>query len=157
MSPDIWTLLSELPPAAFLRGSSLVYLLVNAAHIASLGLLIGTIVSLDLRVLGLCRGVPLQAIGPFLSRMAGWGLGLAILTGLWLFSVNAPTYVDNLAFRWKLVLIGLGLVNVVMTHARRDWRSPSDAEVTPALRVHAGLSLAIWLGVVLAGRWIGFM
>lgn len=157
MGASFWSLLSGLPPAAFLRDAWLAYLLVNAAHIAALGVLLGAIVALDLRLLGVFRSVPLQAVGPFLSRIAGGGLGLAILTGLWLFSVDAPGYVDNPVFRVKLALIGLGLLNVYLAHARLDWQALAHAEVSPLVRVHAVLSLGLWLGAVVAGRWIGFL
>jgi hypothetical protein len=69
------------------------------------GLLIGGILPLDLRLAGLLRGVPLAAIGPFLSRSAAIGLGLAIVTGLWLFTVKPREYLANDAFLWKMALL----------------------------------------------------
>lgn len=157
MAAEFWQWLAQLAPATWLQRSALAYLVVNAAHIAALAVLIGTIVTLDLRLLGLNRQVPLPVIAPFLSRMAGWGLGFAVLSGIWLFLVNAPIYVENVAFRLKLALIGAGLLNVLLLHRRRDWRRLADGPASFALRVHAALSLALWLGVLLAGRWIGFI
>ena len=156
--PELWATLSALPPAVFLQRSSVAYLLVNAAHIASLAMLVGTMVSLDLRLLGAFRTVPLAVIGPFLSRMAAGGLILAVLTGAWLFSVNATEYVSNTAFLAKLCLVGLGVLNAVWLHTRGNWALALDkGQASPAVRLHAALSLGVWLGAVVAGRWIGFL
>lgn len=146
------------PHAVLLQRSGTLYLFVNAAHIACMGLLIGAIVSLDLRMLGGFRTVPFPVIGPFLSRMAGGGLVLAMLTGFWLFSVKPTEYAANPAFLIKLGVIGLGLVNALWLHAGRHWpKALSDTPMPRAARAHAVASLLIWLGAVLAGRWIGFL
>ncbi|WP_211266629.1 hypothetical protein [Halotalea alkalilenta] len=81
------------------------YMLVNAAHILSIGLLVGTILPLDLRLLGLFKRTPLQLLGPFLSRTAATGAVLAILTGMLLFTVRASEYVANPAFLTKMGLL----------------------------------------------------
>ena len=81
-----------------LQRSGTAYLLVNAAHIVAIGMLFGTIVSLDLRLLGAFQTLPLAVLGPFLSRMAGCGLALAVLTGFCLFSVRPLEYTANPAF-----------------------------------------------------------
>ena len=75
------TWLASWPGAVLLQRSGTAYLLVNAAHILGVGLLVGAILPLDLRLLGFFRGVPLQVVGPFLSRAAATGLVLALATG----------------------------------------------------------------------------
>ncbi|MFW7340913.1 DUF6644 family protein [Pollutimonas sp. H1-120] len=150
--------LENLTPAVWLRHSEMAYLLVNAAHIASLGMLVGTIVSLDLLLLGIYRGPPLNQIAPFLSRMAATGLALAIATGLWLFSVKATEYAGNPAFLAKICLVILGAANALWLHASKYWREGLEFPRMPTpVRAHAAASLLIWLGAVVAGRWIGFL
>nr|MBF0682678.1 DUF2214 domain-containing protein [Pseudomonas sp.] len=150
--------LGSLPLAVLLQRSGTLYLLVNAAHIAALGLLIGAIVPLDLRMLGAFRTVPLTALAPFLSRMAAGGLALAVLTGGWLFTVNPVEYAANPAFLTKLALVGLGALNAWWLHAGRHWRGVIDGDPVHAVaRMHALLSILLWLGAVVAGRWIGFL
>jgi succinate dehydrogenase hydrophobic anchor subunit len=150
--------LGGLPFALLLQRSGTLYLLVNAAHIAGLGLLVGTIVSLDLRMLGAFRAVPLAVLAPFLSRMAASGLALAILTGFLLFCVRPVEYAANPAFLAKLALVLLGILNALWLHAGHHWRGVlSDARVSSAARLHALASLMLWLGAVVAGRWIGFL
>jgi hypothetical protein len=142
------------PGATWLQQSATAWLFVNAAHIVGIGLLLGSIMPLDLRLLGAFRRYPVDMLGPFLVRVAATGLALAALTGLWLFSVNPGEYLANDAFRWKAALLALALVNVVIQHrgaGMREWR------ITAAMRVSAALSLGLWLSVVVAGRWIGFL
>jgi hypothetical protein len=146
------------PGAVLLQRSGTTYLFVNAAHIASIGLLIGGILPLDLRLAGLIRGVPLAVIAPFLSRSAAIGLGLAIVTGLWLFSVKPREYLANTAFLWKMALLALGLVNIAVQHRNRHFRLALDGgTVHPSVRLVAGCSAILWLSVLVAGRWVGFL
>jgi hypothetical protein len=84
--------ISDLPLAAALRDSAIAYPLVNAAHIAAFGLLLGAIATLDLRLLGAFRAAPLGALGPPLWRVAAGGLAAAAVTGLLLFSTRAVAY-----------------------------------------------------------------
>jgi hypothetical protein len=142
------------PGAVWLRQSATAYLFVNAAHILGIGLLLGSIVPLDLRLLGLFRRFPVDVLRSFLVRNAAAGLTLAIVTGSWLFSVKPAEYFANEAFRWKVVLLTTAIVNVVFQH----WGANVGAfEVTRATRVRAALSLSLWVSALIAGRWIGFL
>ncbi|NYT44551.1 DUF2214 domain-containing protein [Alcaligenaceae bacterium] len=151
--------LASLPPAVLLQGSGTAYLFVNAAHILFLGVLVGSIVALDLRVLGLGRDIPLSAIAPYLSRVAAGGLALAIFTGFWLFITQPEEYVTSAAFLVKIALVLLGVLNALWLHASTAWRQAllPDARTPRAARLHAVASLFIWLSAVLAGRWIAFL
>ena len=150
-----WIEASSLAQA--LRGSGTLYMVLNAAHILAFGLLLGAILPLDLRMLGVLPGPSLTVIGPFLSRMAGFGLALAMLTGFCLWSVDAVEYLDNPAFRWKLVLLMVGIGNVALLH-RLGWRRVvTTGTVDATTRGLAAISALIWMSVLLAGRWIGFL
>lgn len=140
------------PGAAWLRQSSTAYLFVNATHILGIGVLLGGILPLDLRLLGFFRRFPVEVLGPFLSRSAGVGLGLAIVTGLWLFSVKPAEYLANDAFRVKLVLLVIALGNVAFLRMSKDAFQPSTRT-----RIAAALSLGLWVSVLVAGRWTGFL
>lgn len=141
------------PGAVWLQQSATAYLFVNAAHILGIGLLLGSILPLDLRLLGFFRRFPIDVLYPFLMRGASTGLALAAATGLWLFSVKPTEYFENDAFRWKLALLAIASVNV----AAQQWRNRIKLELTAGTRVSSALSLASWLSVLVAGRWIGFL
>ena len=144
--------ISAWPGASWLQQSATAYLFVNAAHILGIAVLLGAILPLDLRLLGFFRRFPIEVLGPFLVRCAAAGLSLALLAGAWLFSVKPEEYLANTAFRWKLVLLALVLVNAGFQH-----RGAGFLAMSAVVRVRAGLSLCLWISVLVAGRWIGFV
>ena len=150
--------LEAMPPSTWLRRSGTLYLLVNAAHIGAIGLLIGSIVPLDLRLLGVIRSPHLAVLAPVLARTAAAGLGLALLTGALLFSVRPQEYLQNPAFVVKMGLLLAGALNAWLVHRGRAWTGVLDGG-SPAggLRLQAGASMLLWLGCLVAGRWIGFL
>ncbi|MBY4607909.1 DUF2214 domain-containing protein [Rhizobium sp. 9T] len=150
--------LSATMPAVALRRSATLYMFVNAGHILAIGLLVGAILPLDLRLAGFFRKVPAEIIAPFLSRAAGVGLAAAVVTGFCLFSVRAVEYAANPAFLTKLALIGLGLLNLLAVHLGQGWKTlMTTGLIRPGLRFSAALSAATWTAALLAGRWIGFL
>lgn len=149
--------LGDWPGARALRASWIAYLLVNAAHILGVALLLGAILVLDLRLLGAFGSVPLAVMGPLQLRVAAFGLGLAVLTGAWLFSTRPTDYAANPAFQIKLALLAAALANIGLQHANaRFRRAMTGAPVTPAVRACAAASLVLWIALLVAGRWIGF-
>ncbi|WP_207540884.1 DUF6644 family protein [Sabulicella rubraurantiaca] len=157
MEPLLQTL-EAWPVAAALRRSEVLYLLVNAAHILGIGLLIGAIATLDLRVLGVFHHAPLSALGPPLVRVAAAGLGLALATGSLLFSVRPADYAANPAFLTKLGLVLAGLLNVLALHLNPGWgRALTGEGIGMTVRLAATLSLLVWVSALLAGRWIAFL
>lgn len=146
------------PLAAALRDSAVAYILVNAVHIAAIGLLLGAIVTLDLRLLGLFRASPISQLEPPLVRIAGAGLLVAVITGFLLFSTRPAAYLENPAFLTKLALVAVGLANVVALRLNPRWLARSDEREAPlSVRVSAIVSMVAWLGAILAGRWIAFL
>ena len=150
--------LAAWPVAGFFRGSTVAYATLNAAHIVSIGLIVGSIATLDLRVLGLFRAFPLGLLAPPLSRVAAAGVLLAATTGFLLFSARPLAYAANPAFLTKISLVAIGVLNALLLRANSNWRlALSGGEILTSVRLHAILSLLIWAGAVLAGRWIGFL
>lgn len=147
-----------LPLATLLRGSGTAYLLVNATHILGIALLIGSILPLDLRLAGAFSRTPLPVIAPLLRGTALVGLTLAVLTGFALFTANPVEYAGNPAFRIKLALLAAALVNAALVTRGRGWAQVlSGASPPTALRLMAMLSALLWISILLAGRWIGFL
>lgn len=150
--------LARWPGATWLQGSGTAYLLVNAAHILGVGLLIGGILTLDVHLIGLLRSAHLAIVGPLLQRLAATGLTLAVMTGLWLFTVKPAEYVGNAAFLVKLGLIALALGNIALQHANPRLRAALAGEpIAASVRLLATASALLWLSVLVAGRWIGFV
>lgn len=134
---------------------------IETAHLLALTLVIGSIAMLDLRLLGVstrdCGVVQLA------SETLPWTWGAfiaAAITGALMFASAATRYYDNIPFRIKILLLVLAGLNMVVFHLTA-WRGAhgwDTALPTPiAARVAASLSLLFWIGVVVAGRWIGFV
>ena len=144
-------------PAEYLRASRYAYPLVNAAHIMALATLFGSILALDLRLLGLFRTVPVAPLARTLPRVSAAGLGLAILTGLALFSVQPFDYLAHPVFPVKLALIALGAANALLLHRTVEWHRVTASGAVPGrARAAAALSLLAWSGAIIAGRWLAF-
>ncbi|MCQ4261048.1 DUF2214 domain-containing protein [Stutzerimonas stutzeri] len=134
------------------------YLVVNAAHILGTGLLLGAILPLDLLLLRSTRGRDLVVLGPFLVRAAAAGATLAVLTGLWLFSVKPVEYAENPAFLCKAALLVLAVCNIALQHrGERFDTALRSGQPTVQVRVLAAASAILWLSILVAGRWIGFV
>ncbi|WP_145959033.1 hypothetical protein [Sphingobium sp. SCG-1] len=82
---DVWVALATSEVASALRLSRWGYAAVNATHIAALGLLFGSVVTLDLRLLGLWRSTVLADLARPLVPIAAVGLIIAVASGLLLF------------------------------------------------------------------------
>jgi len=146
------------PLAEGLRQTVVAYALVNAAHILGLALLIGAIATLDLRLLGAFRAAPVPVLAAPLTKVAATGLLLALGTGVLLFSVRPLEYAQNPAFLTKLALVTAGVINALVLRAGPDWRlTLAGGTPTARVRIGAALSLLIWTGAIVSGRWIGFL
>ncbi len=143
----------QLAPARLLRSSFVAYPLVNALHIAAIGTLFAGVLLMDLAVLGAIRSIARERLLALLRPMAFGAFALAGVSGLVLFSIQATAYAQNPAFLTKLGLIALALLNFrAFTALDRKASAP-----TPALRLCALASILLWSGVLVAGRFIGFV
>ena len=146
--------------ATALRNSIWSYPLVNTAHIVGVALLIGSVVPLDLRLLGMWGSVPLAPLWTVLTRTAGIGLVAAILFGTLLFITRATEYVASNLFIAKMFLVLLGTANTLMlrmpSQAQESHIASTRAKPSTRLRVAAGISLAAWLSALTLGRLIGY-
>ena len=140
--------------AQALRVSRWGYAAVNAAHIFGIALLVGSVVPLNLRLLGLWRGVPLPSLARVLAPVAGAGLVLAVAMGALLFAVRAREYASLGVLQLKLVLIAAALLSALL--AVRAYGPTLAAGGGSRLKAHATVSLACWLGALVCGRLIAF-
>lgn len=140
------TLLEQAPLITWLRGNLLGYVALNAAHVLALGMFMGAVVSLDLGILKVPGFRWSATVAGPLRRMAIATLLCAVLTGLLLFPVRPTDYLGNGAFLAKLAVLLLAGANALLFHF---------VAATPVRFVQAGLSLVLWIGVLLAGRLIG--
>ena len=142
-----------------LRASVWLYPLVNTGHVVGIALLFGAIVPLDLRLLGAFRSVPLEPLVATGVPVAITGLLLALSTGALLFATRPLDYVVEPLFALKLALLGAAVLNALWLRLDPQWRHLGAAFSVPPRRrwrLHGALSVLLWLGVITAGRLIGY-
>lgn len=136
-----------------LRGAVWLYPLVNLGHVLGIALLFGAMTMLDLRLLGVWRTVPRDALARPAVPVAAAGFALAVATGVPMLSVKAGEYAANPWLWWKFAAIGCAGLNALLLHRSRAWRSGgAGARVAWA----GAASLLCWLGAVAAGRMIAY-
>ena len=140
-----------------MRSSPALYPAVEILHILGFVVLVGSILALDLRVLGLGATIPIQPMAQLLLPLSRFGFMLAISMGFLLFSADAAHVVRNPAFQTKLLLIAAALVNIVIAHVG-PWRHIAlwPAEASGGARITALVSLLLWPSAVCAGRLIAY-
>lgn len=149
----IFAALEQAAPVVALRESTLAYPLVNAVHIIGIALLFGSIVALDLRLLGWRQDAgPAEALTRLLVPVAITGLLIAIPAGLLMFATDARAYAASSLFQAKLAVIALAIVNALWLRATARRRP------TPRLRAAftAAASILLWLGAIVLGRLVGY-
>ena len=125
------------------------YGVVNLGHILGISTLFGSLLILDLHLLGLWRRVPLAALSRATVPVAQVGFTLAAVSGICMVSTNGTEYIGNPFLLIKFPAIGLGLINVGVLSRLPAWRARDQRELTHAehrhLAIAGGLSLACWL------------
>ena len=146
--------------ATSLRGSLYYFPFIESVHVMALALVFGTILVVDLRALGVAStNRSFTRVSTELLRITWCAFAISALTGSLMFVTNARVYAHNTAFQVKMVLLALAGLNMAVFHltAGRHVATWDQAPKAPkAGRITAGASLALWLGIILAGRVIGF-
>jgi uncharacterized protein DUF6644 len=158
---DFFSRLESSVLGQLMRGSGVwTYGIVNLIHILGVSALFGSVLVLDLRLLGVWRMVPLVTVASTTVPIARVGFAVAAMSGVGLLVTKATEYVGNPFLLIKFPAIAIALVNVVVIARLPGWRAravrdPSDRE-RRQLAVAGGVSLLSWLTAVAAGRLIGY-
>ena len=133
---------------------------VEAIHVMAIALVFGTILIVDLRLLGLFDvRRAFSRVSDELLRVTWVAFVVATITGVLMFTANASTYYVNTAFRWKMVALVAAGVNMAVFQFVTARTVPAwDKGVQPPLAARAAgaISILIWTSVIFLGRWIGF-
>lgn len=136
--------------SSFLVGAGL-----QIVHIAGILLLLGSVLLISLRLLGVVlRDQPVTLVSGNVSRFIWIGLALLVASGFLMFITMPLRYVQNTPFLFKMgVLVGAVLLQLLLFRrvAAQDAPSPVLARST------AIVTLVFWMTVAWAGRFIGFV
>lgn len=126
--------------AQFARGSTWFYPAMASLHLLGAATLFGSIALLDLRLMGVARGLSIDALEPLAVRMALAGAAICVLSGAPMFAAGAVGLAKNPAFLLKIACVVAAGINAGLRRAR--WAA--DAR-------HGAVSLACWIVVLIAG------
>jgi hypothetical protein len=142
------------------RENDVLFPLIESIHVLAISLVVGSILAVDLRLLGLAwtsRSVSRVTRG--ILPLTWCAFAVAVGSGGLLFISNATKYLGNGFFVAKMLIIGAAGINMAVFHivsARDLPRWDNDARLPLRARLAGGLSLLLWVAVVACGRWIGF-
>lgn len=125
-------------------------------HAIGMGFAVGISAAMDLRILGVARGVPLAEMRRLLPFL--WvGFWLNAASGL-LLLIGYPTKaLTNPVFYLKLILIAVAMTLVVrISRQASDHPNAAASEFPAPLRRLAVISLVCWAGAITAGRLLAY-
>lgn len=137
------------------------YAIVNLTHILAVSTLFGSVLVLDLRLLGVwSRRVRIADLSSAIMPAAMTGFVIAVCTGAAMLATKATAYADNPFLLIKFPAIAVGVINAAVLNTRPAWRELHVRALTPReqrqLAVFGGVSLIAWLTAVACGRMIGY-
>ncbi|PYS26477.1 MAG: hypothetical protein DMG11_19785 [Acidobacteria bacterium] len=142
-------------------GFNQTWALIQTLHLAAMSVLVASITTFDLRLLGLAmKRVSVSRLADRLLPATWSAFAVMMATGGLMFAGQAPKYCVNWIFLTKVVLIVLAGLNMAIFHFT-VYRSVSKWDETATTPLSAKLvgtfSVLLWASVVVAGRWIGFI
>lgn len=146
--------------ATWLRSSAWGYPAVESLHLLGLALLIGSAVAFDMRLLGVAPPLPVHLVARFLLPLARVGFGVAVISGVVLFAMQARTFAVLPLFFVKMATIAVAVTNTLIFH--RGIFSSVDAwtdAVRPPRQARraAVVSLVCWALALVCGRFLAYV
>jgi hypothetical protein len=139
-----------------LRDSYWLFPAVESVHLLGLAVIGGAVLLVDMRMLGVgLTHTPIATLWRDVRPYLRWSLIVMLLTGYALFASEATKCYDHDAFWFKMGSLLLAILFTYIVKAKVA--SQEDGKVSPgALKAVAIVSILLWTGVGIGGRWIGF-
>jgi hypothetical protein len=146
----------QTPVGETIRDSTWLFPVIEAIHLLGLGLTVGAVLLVDLRLLG--TGLNRQPVSQLAAAAQPWllgGLALMVASGFPLFLSEAMKCYYSIPFWIKMTCLLLA-VFFTFTIRRRVTQTDAISDRPLLGRFTALISLSLWFGVAWGGRWIGF-
>ena len=142
---------------AGVRNSAWLFPCIEIFHLLALGILGGTVLLVNARLLGLrFTGEPVAELAKDVQPWMYISLAVVLVSGFFLFSSESLKMYDNPAFRIKMVSLVLAILFSFTLH-RRVTRLDESHLAGAWPKWAAVISLVLWTSVGLAGRAIGYV
>jgi hypothetical protein len=150
--------LNDWPVTDVLREGEWQFGAVETMHILGLGFSVGTVMWLDFRLLG--WAMRKEPVADVIDRFEPWAIGgfaVMFLSGILLVLAEPLKVYQVFAFRLKVIMLFLACLNVLYFHKRvahniDHW----DQSMPWRAKMVAIVSLVLWMGIIIAGRWTAY-
>ena len=156
MTHEILKWLHDTPLGEVTRANSWLFTAGLVVHFIGLCLLMGVMLVVDLRLLGVGKRAPIGAVLSLLP-LAVFGFALNLSSGIMFFCFDAFGFWANPAFKVKFVLLTLAGVNALwftLVEHRKLAATAPGATTDVATKISAAASLILWFAIILFGRLI---
>ncbi len=145
----------------FIRESDTAFPWLECAHVIAISMVFGMVLYIDLRLMNLAsRRQSVSSMLKMLLPITFGSFGLAALTGGLLFLCQPDKYLFLAAFQLKMLFIALAALNTGYFHywVKDNIAQWDNAATLPAsVRFSGAISIVLWISVLFAGRFMGFM
>lgn len=147
------------PVSKALFGMSWLWPLCESLHFIGLCMLIGGAGLLDLRLMGMFRGIPIRHI----KALMPWALGGFLInaaTGTLFLIMQPHLYLASAIWWWKVAFIAVAAANALFFETRlalHALAAAPDADTTPAMKMVGACSLFSWFAVLYCGRMLPYL
>ena len=153
--------LITLPIGDFVATYDWVWPVCETLHFFGMCVLLGTVGTVDLRVLGFLKGIPIQMLEKFIP-LGVVAFVVNMITGF-IFIAGNPVggpmeYLGNLSLQLKMLLVVIAGVNLLLFYVTGIHRAleavPADGDASGRAKAVAAVSLFAWIMVIVMGRFI---
>jgi hypothetical protein len=135
--------------------------IIETIHVLTLGVFLGFVILLDLRLLDLAlRRTPVSSVFKQLNPWLFGSFGIMIVTGVSLFAGDPVLFYGTIFFKLKMLMLIAAALNVVIFSftSGRTMMQWDLLPVTPrGAKITGIVSLVLWIAVVACGRGIAYV
>jgi hypothetical protein len=143
--------------ANFINTTNWAWPAIEALHFIGLVALIGVVMVVNLRMLGVAKKVPFSAV----HRLLPWGIlafAINVFTGIVFFVTVPGQYTQNIALQYKILLTMIAGLNVIyFTLVDEAWEVGPGADAPLTAKFMASFTILLWIGIVWFGRMMPFI
>jgi hypothetical protein len=153
--------LITLPIGDFVATHDWVWPFCETLHFFGMSILIGTVGIVDLRILGVAKGIPIHVLERFIplgviAFIVNATTGFIFIAGN---PVGGPMeYLTNLSLGLKMLTVLIAGVNLLIFYVAGVEKAlkavPADGNAPGGAKVIAAVSLTSWIFVIIFGRFI---
>jgi uncharacterized membrane protein YhdT len=153
---SIFAAVENSPLGQGILASAWLFPVIEAVHLLALSVIGGAVLVVNLRLLGFgITSAPVSRIAKGARPWMNWSLAIMIVTGFLLFTSEATKCYYHVAFWFKMTCLFLAIVFTYTLYGKVV--TEEVIAMSPArAKLAALVSIALWSGVGIGGRWIGF-